>query len=420
MSKYRNALPQLGSKLFLTDGGLETTLIFHLGIDLPHFASCELLRSKIGRSVLAEYFLPYIETARREKLGFVLEAPTWRANPDWGAKLGYSGETLADVNRAGIALMEELRFAHEMRDVPMVISGNIGPRGDGYVAGAEMTVEAAAEYHDGQVALFADSAADREALAHCGQMAAGFGVAVEKVAPSLLGQGREGLLFRDAIRLNRPVLEPALDTWLAEIGVERPEISGLRIGLDGSAVVATSAVELVAHQAVLADDTAIIAWLPLQHWPMLLRRQAGATILTTPTKPLAAPAMVQIGSGTVLKQQAEGGIAALGSEDLAVFSGRLQALLGRDRQVEQAGQTGYQRLVSIDGGPLVGRAAGQGADIVAGLGMAGAFLAPALARWLAGAASPAEAAWFGARLVNRDPNDRRVAEFAPPLSEAKP
>ncbi|WP_072386791.1 homocysteine S-methyltransferase family protein [Hyphomicrobium sp. CS1BSMeth3] len=160
MSKYRNALPQLGSKLFLTDGGLETTLIFHLGIDLPHFASCELLRSKIGRSVLAEYFLPYIETARREKLGFVLEAPTWRANPDWGAKLGYSGETLADVNRAGIALMEELRFAHEMRDVPMVISGNIGPRGDGYVAGTEMTVEAAAEYHDGQVALFADSAAD--------------------------------------------------------------------------------------------------------------------------------------------------------------------------------------------------------------------------------------------------------------------
>lgn len=268
--------------------------------------------------------------------------------------------------------------------------------------------------------FFADSAADREALAHCGQMAAGFGVAVEKVAPSLLGQGREGLLFRDAIRLNRPVLEPALDTWLAEIGVERPEISGLRIGLDGSAVVATSAGELVAHQAVLADDTAIIAWLPLQHWPMLLRRQAGATILTTPTKPLAAPAMVQIGSGTVLKQQAEGGIAALGSEDLAVFSGRLQALLGRDRQVEQAGQTGYQRLVSIDGGPLVGRAAGQGADIVAGLGMAGAFLAPALARWLAGAASPAEAAWFGARLVNRDPNDRRVAEFAPPLSEAKP
>jgi homocysteine S-methyltransferase len=160
MSKYRNALPQLGAGLFLTDGGLETSLIFDHGIDLPHFASSELLRSPEGRDVLAEYYLPYIETARRAKLGFVLEAPTWRANPDWGAKLGYSRETLAKVNRDGIALMAELRFTHETHDAPMVISGNIGPRGDGYVAGAEMTPEAAAEYHDGQVAIFAESEAD--------------------------------------------------------------------------------------------------------------------------------------------------------------------------------------------------------------------------------------------------------------------
>jgi homocysteine S-methyltransferase len=160
MSKYRNALPQLGERLFLTDGGLETTLIFLHGIDLPYFASCELLRSQAGRDVLREYFAPYIEMARRAKLGFVLEAPTWRANPDWGAKLGHSRETLAEVNRLGIALMEELRFAHEARDTPMVISGNIGPRGDGYVAGAEMTVEAAAEYHSEQIAVFAETAAD--------------------------------------------------------------------------------------------------------------------------------------------------------------------------------------------------------------------------------------------------------------------
>jgi homocysteine S-methyltransferase len=160
MSKYRSALPQLGSRLFLTDGGLETTLVFHHGIDLPYFASCELLRNQEGRNVLTEYFEPYIETARRAKLGFVLEAPTWRANPDWGAKLGYTRETLTNVNRMAIALMEELRFAHETRDMPMVISGNIGPRGDGYVAGAEMTPEAAAEYHGEQIAVFADTAAD--------------------------------------------------------------------------------------------------------------------------------------------------------------------------------------------------------------------------------------------------------------------
>jgi S-methylmethionine-dependent homocysteine/selenocysteine methylase len=160
MSKYRNALPQLGPRLFLTDGGLETALIFLQGIDLPYFASCELLRNQAGRDVLTDYFVPYIETARRAKLGFVLEAPTWRANPDWGVKLGHSRETLAEVNRSGIALMEELRFAHETRDTPMVISGNIGPRGDGYVAGAEMTIEVAADYHGEQIAVFAETAAD--------------------------------------------------------------------------------------------------------------------------------------------------------------------------------------------------------------------------------------------------------------------
>ena len=160
MSKYRKSLPQLGSQLFLTDGGLETTLIFHNGMELPHFASFDLLRTADGRATLHDYFLPYIETARKAGLGFVLESPTWRANPEWAAKMGYSREALAAVNREAIDLMAELRATFETPEMPMVISGNIGPRGDGYVAGAEMSPEAAAEYHDDQVKVFADSDAD--------------------------------------------------------------------------------------------------------------------------------------------------------------------------------------------------------------------------------------------------------------------
>ena len=160
MSKYRTALPQLGSRLFLTDGGLETTLIFNNGLELPYFASFVLLRTLEGRKTLRDYFLPYIETARQSRMGFVLEAPTWRANPDWGTKIGYSREALASANREAIELMAELRFAHEGGETPMVISGNIGPRGDGYVAGAEMTVETAAEYHGEQIAVFAGTEVD--------------------------------------------------------------------------------------------------------------------------------------------------------------------------------------------------------------------------------------------------------------------
>src|SRR5690606_15091438 len=70
MSKYRKVLPQLGSRLFLTDGGLETTLIFHHGLDLPQFASFALLCTSEGRKMLRDYFLPYIETARQARMGF--------------------------------------------------------------------------------------------------------------------------------------------------------------------------------------------------------------------------------------------------------------------------------------------------------------------------------------------------------------
>ena len=160
MSKYRKALPQLNSRLFLTDGGLETTLIFHQGMDLPHFASFDLMSTAAGRKTLRDYFLPYIESARQAHLGFILEAPTWRANPDWAAKLGYSRDALAAVNRESIELLAELRATFETQHMPMVISANIGPRGDGYVAGAEMTATEAAAYHGEQVAVFADTQAD--------------------------------------------------------------------------------------------------------------------------------------------------------------------------------------------------------------------------------------------------------------------
>jgi S-methylmethionine-dependent homocysteine/selenocysteine methylase len=160
MAKYRNHLPQLGNELFLTDGGMETTLIFHEGVDLPHFAGFDLLKNEAGMNTLRGYYERYLAIAKRHRVGAVLEAPTWRANPDWAAKLGYDSTTLADANRKAIGLMLDLRANHETRDRPMVISGNIGPRGDGYRADARMTVEQARRYHAQQIDTFADTDAD--------------------------------------------------------------------------------------------------------------------------------------------------------------------------------------------------------------------------------------------------------------------
>jgi S-methylmethionine-dependent homocysteine/selenocysteine methylase len=159
-AKYRERLPQLDGGLFLTDGGLETTLIFHEGFDLPCFAAFVLLDSECGRKALRDYFDRYAPMAIAAGAGFVLEAPTWRANPDWGTKVGYGTEALARNNRAAIALLLELRDRYETAASPMVVSGALGPRGDGYDPGALMSADEAADYHGFQIGLFRDAGAD--------------------------------------------------------------------------------------------------------------------------------------------------------------------------------------------------------------------------------------------------------------------
>ena len=159
MAKYRDYLPQIDGDFFLTDGGLETTLVFHDGIDLPHFAAFDLMKSKDGRQRLREYFDPYIDIAREAGTGFILESPTWRANTDWGRRLGYSASTLEDANRDAITLMHNVRDAHE-GSLPIVVSGCIGPRGDGYDPGDIMSPIEAETYHSPQIEAFADAGAN--------------------------------------------------------------------------------------------------------------------------------------------------------------------------------------------------------------------------------------------------------------------
>jgi S-methylmethionine-dependent homocysteine/selenocysteine methylase len=155
------SLPQSsGDRLFLTDGGLETTLIFHDGIDLPLFAAFPLLDSDEGRAALRGYFAPYLELAAERGTGFVLDTPTWRANADWGLQLGYDRDALARVNRDAVAFAREQRAAAGGAPDPIVVNGVIGPRGDGYVAGEMMTAEAAAAYHALQADAFAAAGAD--------------------------------------------------------------------------------------------------------------------------------------------------------------------------------------------------------------------------------------------------------------------
>lgn len=156
---YRDRLPQLDDGPFLTDGGIETVLIFHEGLDLPEFAAFDLLKDEAGTAALRQYYRPYAELARERGLGFVLESPTWRASPRWAAALGYSDAELDRLNRKAIALMEELRDEHA-NGAPIVISGCVGPHDDGYNPAEMLSADAARDYHATQIGTFGATAAD--------------------------------------------------------------------------------------------------------------------------------------------------------------------------------------------------------------------------------------------------------------------
>ncbi|WP_424628899.1 homocysteine S-methyltransferase family protein [Bradyrhizobium sp. SYSU BS000235] len=159
MAKYRHRLPHLEDSTFLSDGGMETTLIFHHGVDLPHFASFVLLDTADGRKHLIDYYESYLAVARANHVGFVLDTATWRANADWGSKLGYDAQRLKAINTAAVAMLESLRNRWETEATPCVISGAIGPRGDGYKAG-RMDAREAEAYHQPQIAAFVAAGAD--------------------------------------------------------------------------------------------------------------------------------------------------------------------------------------------------------------------------------------------------------------------
>jgi S-methylmethionine-dependent homocysteine/selenocysteine methylase len=160
MAKYRQHLPQLKGDVFLTDGGIETTLIFQAGLDLPFFAAFHLLKDAQGTEALRRYFARHAAIARQHGAGFILESATWRASSDWGDKLGYSRRALDEANRKAIALLHALRLDLETERAPMVISGCVGPRGDGYNPGVIMSPEEAEAYHAAQIGTFAATEAD--------------------------------------------------------------------------------------------------------------------------------------------------------------------------------------------------------------------------------------------------------------------
>jgi homocysteine S-methyltransferase len=158
MAIYRDTFPTAKVSLYLTYVGMETDLIFNRGIELPGFASYPLLETPVGRGLLEGYLQDMIALGREIGVGVILESPTWVANRDRGAAIGYAPDVLKKLNEDAIAMMVAVRAEHG--DIPTVISANIGPRWDAYAPEAQMNSDQAEKYHSEQISILADTDAD--------------------------------------------------------------------------------------------------------------------------------------------------------------------------------------------------------------------------------------------------------------------
>ncbi|HTM79224.1 MAG TPA: hypothetical protein VL133_16540 [Devosia sp.] len=268
--------------------------------------------------------------------------------------------------------------------------------------------------------FFADTPIGQQALAFLRSSATGLAQSIERLPLNHLGKGRDGVVLRDAIALQRDRLEPVLDRWLDSLNVTRLPLSRAEIAIadDGSANIVLDGVATRAARTILADDEALLALLPAEILAGLFMRQKMTTILTEPTFPMAARVMLQVDADLSFTQGAHRGVTAIGAGDHEACVSQIGVLLGANRQLRQAGGTSHESLRSHDGAPVLGRVDGTGPELLAGLGPTGAFLAPALARWFVGAAKPEELAYFAARIPGRPISPSTIADYAPILAAA--
>ncbi len=138
-----------GDKTYLVYAGTGTDLIFNHGLELPGFASFPLLEQPDTRAILASQMQALVDLASEMNVGCILDAPTWMANADRAAPLGYDAERLVEVNKDAVGLMEDVRRAAAREDV--LVSACIGPRFDPYADIPPISVEDARQYHAAQM-----------------------------------------------------------------------------------------------------------------------------------------------------------------------------------------------------------------------------------------------------------------------------
>lgn len=250
------------------------------------------------------------------------------------------------------------------------------------------------------------------ALGHFRHLALELGYAVEPMADRSIAEGLM-LRVRDVQLLGHGRLEPALESWLAKHEVRHLDRADTDLTLrkDGTARIVNNGHSVEAAQVILAGDDAVLEHLPEDAWDRSLAAVPGAAMLLDSAKPLPAPYMSFLDRGVVLVQDGKVSVSALLAGDPATARARLGSAVSRGDALRLAGETVIGTLRTGDGAPYIGPARGHKAMVIAALGPTGAFLAPALARYIAGTAPPDEVEWFAARGPTRGNQRLLAAEY---------
>ncbi len=159
-------------RFFLSDGGLETFLIFDKGYDLPCFSAAVLLDTEQGRADLRAYFERFIDIAKASGRGFILDAPTWRAGTAWAGPLGLTLKEVMETNQTAVSFVSMLRAEHETETCPILLNGLVGPAGDAYAPDAEISRQEALLIHAPQIHALGKAGVDlisAMTLTHAGE-----------------------------------------------------------------------------------------------------------------------------------------------------------------------------------------------------------------------------------------------------------
>lgn len=238
-----------------------------------------------------------------------------------------------------------------------------------------------------EVALSADQPDTAAALDHLAHLAVGYGHQVHRAA--------KGWAFRRVPTLNAEAIEKRLGEWLLATGAARTDEGRVDAAL-----------------TVLADDDAIFDVLAEAERPAPLLSQAMTSTLIV-SRPPAAPIQRFADRGVTLQARPGNTLLAIVSGETDIDA-RLASVLPGPFPMKRLATTRYRRFVTTDGAPLIGKAGGH--FVIAGLGDAAPFFAPALARLIAGSAQPDEQRWF----ASHDPAADRsaIADFAAAIEAA--